>query len=380
MKVGLLGFEFVSPNKGCEALSYSFLNILKRAKKSEIEIYVFSNIKSLGMSEKKFPEFKFTIVPLKVKDYRMRTIRAFMDCDCVFDITMGDSFSDIYSKKYCIGLIRYKRIAEFFAKKYILLPQTYGPFTDKKIECMAMNVIKRADEVYARDPLSKEYLENNCKNVKAKLFIDLAFMLPYEKEKYKMNHEKINLGLNISGLLWRGGFIRGNQFELKFSYKEYINELLNRYCHDNRYNVHLIPHVIDQDNDAYDDDYKILKLLNKKYPNTVLAPPFKNPIEAKSYISNMDCFLGGRLHSTIAAFSSGVATIPFSYSRKFEGLYNLFEYQYLIHGRTDSLLLSIEKSINYIENYREITKRVVEYKKVNDIKMDQFVTEIAKVL
>ena len=203
MKVGLLGFEFVSPNKGCEALSYSFLNILKRAKKSEIEIYVFSNIKSLGMSEKKFPEFKFTIVPLKVKDYRMRTIRAFMDCDCVFDITMGDSFSDIYSKKYCIGLIRYKRIAEFFAKKYILLPQTYGPFTDKKIECMAMNVIKRADEVYARDPLSKEYLENNCKNVKAKLFIDLAFMLPYEKEKYKMNHEKINLGLNISGRIYQ---------------------------------------------------------------------------------------------------------------------------------------------------------------------------------
>ena len=30
MKIGLMGFEFTSPNKGCEALSYSFLAILEK--------------------------------------------------------------------------------------------------------------------------------------------------------------------------------------------------------------------------------------------------------------------------------------------------------------------------------------------------------------
>ena len=29
MKIGLMGFDFSSPNKGCEALTYSFINILK---------------------------------------------------------------------------------------------------------------------------------------------------------------------------------------------------------------------------------------------------------------------------------------------------------------------------------------------------------------
>ena len=28
MKIGLMGLEFVSPNKGCEALTYSIINIL----------------------------------------------------------------------------------------------------------------------------------------------------------------------------------------------------------------------------------------------------------------------------------------------------------------------------------------------------------------
>ena len=32
------------------------------------------------------------------------------------------------------------------------------------------------------------------------------------------------------------------------------------------------------------------------------------------------------MHATIGAISSGVATIPFSYSRKFEGLFGNLEY------------------------------------------------------
>lgn len=30
MKIGLLGFEFDSPNKGCEALGYSFVSLIKK--------------------------------------------------------------------------------------------------------------------------------------------------------------------------------------------------------------------------------------------------------------------------------------------------------------------------------------------------------------
>ena len=54
------------------------------------------------------------------------------------------------------------------------------------------------------------------------------------------------------------------------------------------------------------------------------------------------------MHSTIASFSSGVATIPFSYSRKFEELFNDLKYPYIIHGKSDDLDLAVNKTISYV--------------------------------
>jgi polysaccharide pyruvyl transferase WcaK-like protein len=44
-------------------------------------------------------------------------------------------------------------------------------------------------------------------------------------------------------------------------------------------------------------------------------------MDAKGYISGMDFFIGSRMHSTIAAYSSGVPVVPLAYSRKFIGLF-----------------------------------------------------------
>ena len=47
----------------------------------------------------------------------------------------------------------------------------------------------------------------------------------------------------------------------------------------------------------------------------------------------MNVFLGSRMHSTIGAISSGVATIPLSYAYKFEALYSHINYPYVINAR-----------------------------------------------
>lgn len=69
----------------------------------------------------------------------------------------------------------------------------------------------------------------------------------------------------------------------------------------------------------------------------------------------MDVFIGSRMHATIGSISSGVATIPFSYSRKFEGLFGNLEYPYVISARKFSLEEALEKSKSWIQNY-EILK------------------------
>ena len=72
----------------------------------------------------------------------------------------------------------------------------------------------------------------------------------------------------------------------------------------------------------------------------------------------MDFFIGARMHATIAAFSANVPVIPFSYSRKFEGLYEQLNYPYIIHGMTESLEEAIDNTLEWIEIRNDIQKTV----------------------
>lgn len=377
MKIGLMGCEFVSPNKGCEALTYSLLKILNDIKEIEDNtvIYNFSGT-DLGEIPNSYKRFSFINVTPSLRDIKFTYLRAIKNCDLILDVTMGDSFSDIYSKVYYNLLVRNKNITQKLCKNFILLPQTYGPFSDANSAKKAKKIIKNATKVYCRDKMSQDLLINEFGVSNSILTTDLAFFLQYNKSKYKLNKSK-KIGINISGLLYKGGFESTNQFDLKMDYKKYIDMILDRYSNSKEYEVHLIPHVIDKSINSYDDDYKISKKLQEKYKNCILAPVFENPIDAKSYISNMDIFIGSRMHSTIAAFSSGVVTIPVSYSRKFEGLYNSFGYEYVINGRMETTEKAIDKTVYYINNNQKLKlsqkkcNQIIEEKKevfLNDIK------------
>jgi len=102
--------------------------------------------------------------------------------------------------------------------------------------------------------------------------------------------------------------------------------------------------------------------LHKIFPTTIVVDPFDTAITAKSFISGMDVFTGARMHATIAAYSSGVPVIPFSYSRKFEGLYDFIKYPYVISGKSIETEMAIKKTIEYIEEYDLLRKSINDYK------------------
>lgn len=347
MKIGLIGCEFESPNKGCEALTYSFIHVLQECiEDMNLVIYNFSGT-GLGNIDKEFPLIKFINVEPKIKDMRFNYIKKLKECDIIFDATMGDSFSDIYSCKYYNSLIKHKKIIQFFSKKYILLPQTYGPFLKDTSLKKAKKILKRSYKIYCRDNLSKKLLEEKLKIKNSILVTDMAFFLPFDKERYKLKEGRIKIGINISGLLYRGGFESENQFNLTLNYKKFINDLISYLISEGKYDIYIIPHVIDVKENAHDDDYIISKQIQDKYKECHLAPIFKSPIDAKSFISNMNIFIGSRMHSTIAAFSSNVITIPISYSRKFEGLFSNFNYNSVINGR----MCNEENALQEIKKY-----------------------------
>ena len=269
--------------------------------------------------------------------------------DFAVDITAGDSFSDIYGDSRFLATTKVKDMVEQAGIPLILAPQTYGPFEKSENERYASTIIKNAYKVISRDTFSAEYVKKlTGKDIP--VTTDLAFQLPYKKNIVVSS--KIRIGINISGLLVKntveGGFVHKNN--LKTDYDEYIDNLLRKLINCNEYEVYLIPHV--------QEDYAACALFHEKYPSTKLVNPFDNPIDVKSFISGMDIFIGARMHATIGAFTSGVVTIPTAYSRKFETMFSVVNYNIIVDLQTLCTKESLDKTINYILNYKDIKKQV----------------------
>lgn len=376
MKVGLLGFSFSNANKGCEALTYTFLGILQRLYGDSLEICNFSFSRDLGRVEEHFRDIKFSVQTITRKDMLLHVTKAVNSCDVIFDITYGDGFSDIYNPRGNFRNTLAKQLVNRSRTPLVLLPQTYGPFKSRFLERQAANAIRHCRKAYTRDPLSTAYVRR-ITGVDVMTATDLAFALPYTRKKFAEN-EKTRLGINVSGLLWKGGFYKENQFGLTVDYRSYIEQLIGYFAANPQYELHLIPHVIETVAGSSDGDLFVNKLLLEKYPALVLAPAFGDPVEAKSYIAGMDVVTAARMHATIDAFSSGVPVIPFAYSRKFEGLYGALDYRYLIDGCRDTTEAALDKTIRWIEQKSELSMRLKECNRKANRLTEDFIRDLSQ--
>ena len=211
MIIGLLGFEFESSNKGCEALSYAVMPILNSITE-DLQIVVFNIHDSLGKIPDKFPDIKFKNVKIKIKSKNFwKEFKILLnECNIILDITHGDSFSDIYGKKWLIQTNLLKSFVLLNNKPLVLMPQTYGPFNNWFFKQWSKIIINKAYKVYSRDKKSTHYItdELKCKNITPFTTYDLAFSLPYDNLYNKKN--KIKIGINISGLLWNYKKMKNN--------------------------------------------------------------------------------------------------------------------------------------------------------------------------
>lgn len=361
----LANAPIINGNRGCLALSYCAIYMIDYiCKKNGIDYKLYLTDTQLKKSSEHTIQINNTTITFYTCNYpiaytwksllisiskfreTLRSWRIFKNVDVVFDIGQGDSFSDIYGRKRFEMIDKIHKTARFFRKPYILLPQTIGPFDNRKIKKEADKTISKAFSVMARDKISYDYVVNNTSQVNVKEYIDVAFFLPYTKSQFDSKY--INVGINVSALLWNGGYNKNNQFELKTDYKELIKEIISYFIGKSKVKLHLVSHVVNHVRNI-ENDYAIAFDLKKDLPDdrVVLAPLFLTPIDAKDYISGLDFFMGSRMHATIAAFSSGVPVVPIAYSRKFNGLFiDTLQYKYMADLKQDSIerVLSIIKS------------------------------------
>lgn len=271
------------------------------------------------------------------------------DCDFVCDITGGDSFSDIYGfKRFFLGFLT-KWLFIFLGKDLIMLPQTYGPFKKKTAKKMAAYILKKAKAVYSRDKNGIECVHKllrGCDADKVTLCPDVAFILDTRRPK-KISigiFEEIRkkgtavVGLNVSGLLYNGGYTRDNMFGLKVDYRELVDRIIELLLSYKNTIVLLVPHVfvsfgaVESDTEACQVVYD--KLLPEYQRKTMMVEGDFGDQEIRHIIGQCDFFLGSRMHSCIAALSQCVPAVGLAYSDKFEGVFETVQSdQYVLDMR-----------------------------------------------
>lgn len=263
------------------------------------------------------------------KEYA-ESLKVYKEADYILDIGQGDSFADIYGKFRFNWIFSQYRLAMKYKKPFCILPQTIGPFKDPKIQKQAKKGIDYASCVMVRDKQSYDYVRELMPHKPVTEIIDVAFFMPYKQKTF--GHDHLHVGLNVSALLWHGGYTHNNQFGLKADYPALVRSVIDYFLAQEHVKLHLISHVVGA-NRHVENDYAVASDLCEGYnhPNLVLSPLFLDPIAAKNYISGMDFFMGARMHSTIAAFSSYVPVVPMAYSRKFNGLFiDTLQYPYMV--------------------------------------------------
>ncbi len=359
MVIGLLGTDFCSPNRGCGALGYAAIEILKKmcVKKEEtLEVYAFlfqEEPEAENIDENVI--MHYITIEIKNPSFGIKAMKVFNNCDMVWDFTGGDSFSDIYGmKRFCINSLL-KEMAISSKAKFFMAPQTIGPFEKKIALKWAKHILRKADGCFVRDSLSQKYVQETF-SIPPILTTDVAFALPCG-DRLQEDEIRIKVGFNPSGLLWDGTREFSVRKHITLDYRKYVRTVLTELCNE-KYQVYLIPHVFTQNLDSTENDLKACIEIQKEFPNVKLLCDFDTPMEAKGLISSMDVFIGARMHATIAAFSTGVATIPFSYSRKFEGLYQDLEYPYLISATCMETEEAISSTLEWIEKYQLLEESV----------------------
>jgi len=261
-------------------------------------------------------------------------IRILEKADFVGSIHGGDSFSDIYGlRRIIIGSIP-DIIAILLYKKLVLLPQTYGPYKSTIAKLIARFIFAYSVRIYTRDIKSsevvREILNKNRKHADIRICPDVAFILDAVTPDMLDIQPKVDrsnavplMGLNISGLLYNGGYNHNNMFSLKFEYKEFVKELVIKFIEETNAHLLLIPHVfssgVESDNNAC---YEVQKSVPEKYRNRVHRVMREyDHNEIKGIIGLCDFFIGSRMHSCIAALSQGVPSVGIAYSLKFSGVF-----------------------------------------------------------
>jgi polysaccharide pyruvyl transferase WcaK-like protein len=265
---------------------------------------------------------------------RNRVLKAIHEADIIGSIAGGDSFSDIYGLRRLIYMALPQILVLLLKKPLVLLPQTFGPFKGAFAKSVARYIIRRSRMVYTRDPGGLEKVRGLTRRDPERVAFsyDMGFALephirtervPSWMSEYDRSVPLV--GLNVSGLLYIGGYTRNNMFGIKGDYRRLIHDLIDHFIRKRCARVMLVPHVYATEEEGESDVIACRNIYdgieNGLRANLYFLEEGYDQHEIKALIGHCDFFVGSRMHACIAAVSQFIPAVGLAYSRKFHGVF-----------------------------------------------------------
>ena len=381
-KIILVGASLNSGNKGVNALTRGQVMLILDKFGIDTEIIILSytvseivvnNVKHNNSSVlvKEIPCGKKSLIEAYIKSKTFgvnHIIKQIKSADSVWDISEGDSFSDIYGIKRFIQHSILKLTTINLEKELVIMPQTLGPFNRGLVKNIAKKILNKANYVFVRDEISKKVaLEELGVKREIQFIPDMAFyMKPDNKlniEKFVDNSKNIKVGINVSALLYSGGYNGKNMFNLKTDYKKLIDSLIEIFSEMSNTEVILIPHVMIKEFEV-EDDFSVCNKIAEELSSKInvkikTIDKYYREDEIKAIISGCDFFIGSRMHACIGAISTHVPTTPIAYSRKFIGIWEKIGLGYCVTDpREQDEKEIIERILKNFNNRNEIKEKL----------------------
>ena len=307
--------------------------------------------------------------------------------DLVLHAPGGPSLGDIYIQNEILYLKRLKLVKDL-GIKYMFYAPSMGPFKTKKHEKKRKLVLRSAEKIYLRDPISMEYLKGFIRDIDVELALDSALQHDIDLEKnaeildsytelssFIQRHDKC-IGITITDLKWHPAYKEsGIDLTIKSVFNKFIRSRI-----DEGYGIVFIPQLYGKGNDT-----TLMKefCMDQTHCMVIDANSEQFDTYFQQYvISKLYAVVGMRYHSNIFSAKMGIPFVSVSYEQKMLGFMNKIG---LEHNCIKVKELSAEKLeqtfldliLHYSETRRELESKH-EWMKSESGKTTKAVFEILK--
>lgn len=355
MKVVLLGGSYQSGNLGLHALTTSLAAaVLHHVPEAEVTVcdYVWSEdeveiatlegprrLQRVGLNPSRRLWSSTALARVR---FALRhgvghglASRALRDADLVFDLSGGDSFTDLYGDRRFDSMCVVKETVIEAGVPLILPPQTVGPYGSSLKRQRVARILSGAHQVWARDAASKaradELLNSVGREASCRLGVDLAFGLPATSDLRARVTSSVRgdeglVGVNVSGLMWHRSSSDSARIETACQYQEVTLRTIDRVLSLGAEHVLLVPHVLEPEGNPESDQAACQSVMDalpsgQRARVSTLTDPYRAE-QVKGVMGGCCWFVGTRMHATIGALSMGVPTAAMAYSLKFRGVFD----------------------------------------------------------